>query len=42
MTADEAFRELRRCTGTQFDPDVTAALVARLYHERAGRVRGAA
>jgi diguanylate cyclase (GGDEF)-like protein/putative nucleotidyltransferase with HDIG domain len=37
MSGEEAFRELRRCAGRQFDPNVTAALVARLYHERAGR-----
>ena len=37
MSSDAAFRELRRCAGGQFDPNVTAALVARLYHERAGR-----
>ncbi len=37
MSDADAFRELRRCAGRQFDPDVTAALVARLYHERAGR-----
>jgi diguanylate cyclase (GGDEF)-like protein/putative nucleotidyltransferase with HDIG domain len=37
MSDADAFRELRRCAGGQFDPNVTAALVARLYHERAGR-----
>jgi len=33
----EVFAELVRCAGSQFDPDVTAALVAHLYYERAGR-----
>jgi diguanylate cyclase (GGDEF)-like protein/putative nucleotidyltransferase with HDIG domain len=28
MTQDDAFAELARCNGTQFDPDVVAALVA--------------
>ncbi|MDP2709613.1 MAG: diguanylate cyclase [Solirubrobacteraceae bacterium] len=37
MSHADAFMELRRCAGRQFDPQVTAALVARLYHERAGR-----
>ncbi|HEX4364050.1 MAG TPA: diguanylate cyclase [Solirubrobacteraceae bacterium] len=37
MSHADAFRELRRCAGGQFDPDVTAALVSRLYHQRAGR-----
>ena len=37
MTHGEAFRELRRCAGGQFDPNVTAALVAHFYHEGAGR-----
>ena len=37
MSSGDAFRELRHCAGGQFDPNVTAALVARLYHERAGR-----
>jgi len=37
MSDADAFRELRRCAGGQFDPNVTAALIARLYHERSGR-----
>ena len=37
MSHADAFRELRRCAGQQFDPNVTAALVSRLYHQRAGR-----
>ena len=37
MSHAEASRELHRCAGRQFDRDVTAALVARLYRERAGR-----
>ena len=37
MSNEDAFRELRRCAGHQFDPTVTAALVARLYHQRSGR-----
>ena len=37
MSDAEAFAELVHCAGSQFDPDVTAALVAHLYYERAGR-----
>ena len=37
MSHADAFAELARCAGSQFDPDVTAALVAHLYHSRAGR-----
>ncbi len=37
MSHADAFRELRRCAGGQFDPNVTAALVAHFYHERSGR-----
>ncbi|HEX8156584.1 MAG TPA: hypothetical protein VF526_04265 [Solirubrobacteraceae bacterium] len=37
MSHAEAFAELTRCAGRQFDPDVTAALVGFLYHERAER-----
>jgi diguanylate cyclase (GGDEF)-like protein/putative nucleotidyltransferase with HDIG domain len=36
MSHAEAFGELKRCAGSQFDPDVTAALIAHLYYERAG------
>ncbi|HEV2776154.1 MAG TPA: HD domain-containing phosphohydrolase [Solirubrobacteraceae bacterium] len=36
MSHAAAFRELRRCAGGQFDPNVTAALVAHFYHERSG------
>ncbi len=35
MSHAEAFAELKRCAGSQFDPDVTAALIAYLYYERA-------
>ncbi len=37
MSHEDAFHELTRCAGRQFDPDVTAALVAHFYHQRAGR-----
>ena len=37
MSHADAFRELRRCAGRQFDPEVTAALVSRFYHQRSGR-----
>ena len=37
MSHGDAFRELTRCAGRQFDPEVTAALVAHFYHQRAGR-----
>ena len=37
MSHADAFAELTRCAGSQFDPDVTAALVAQFYHSRAGR-----
>ena len=37
MSHADAFAELTRCAGRQFDPEVTAALVAFLYHQRAGR-----
>ena len=37
MSHADAFRELRRCAGAQFDPSVTTALVAHFYHERSGR-----
>jgi diguanylate cyclase (GGDEF)-like protein/putative nucleotidyltransferase with HDIG domain len=36
MSHADAFAELKRCAGSQFDPDVTAALIAHLYYERAG------
>ena len=36
MSHAEAFRELTRCAGRQFDPDVTAALVAHFYHRGGG------
>ena len=45
MSDAEAFAELVRCAGSQFDPDVTAALVAHLCYERASdrqRLRWAA
>ena len=34
MSHSEAFAELRRCAGRQFDPEVTAALVSWFYHQR--------
>ena len=37
MSHADAFRELTRCAGRQFDPRVTEALVAHFYHQRAGR-----
>ena len=37
MSHENAFTELTRCAGRQFDPDVTAALVGYFYNERAGR-----
>jgi diguanylate cyclase (GGDEF)-like protein/putative nucleotidyltransferase with HDIG domain len=37
MSHADAFEELSRCAGRQFDPDVIAALVAHFYHQRAGR-----
>ena len=37
MSHSDAFRELTRCAGRQFDPNVTAALVSHFYHLRAGR-----
>jgi diguanylate cyclase (GGDEF)-like protein/putative nucleotidyltransferase with HDIG domain len=37
MSHADAFRELTRCAGRQFDPQVTEALVAHFYHQRAGR-----
>ena len=36
MSNADAFRELRRCAGSQFDPNVTAALVSRLYSRARG------
>ena len=37
---EHAVEELARCAGTQFDPDVTAALIGHLYGRRqGGRVR---
>jgi diguanylate cyclase (GGDEF)-like protein/putative nucleotidyltransferase with HDIG domain len=36
MSHADAFKELTRCAGKQFDPAVTAALVAHFYHDRAG------
>ena len=37
MSHADAFAELTRCTGRQFDPDVIAALIAHFYHQRLGR-----
>ncbi|HVF79686.1 MAG TPA: HD domain-containing phosphohydrolase, partial [Solirubrobacteraceae bacterium] len=42
MSHADAFTELTRCAGEQFDPGVTAALIARFYHERAGHPAAAA
>ncbi len=36
MSHADAFTELTRCAGRQFDPKVTEALVAHFYHQRAG------
>ena len=36
MSHTDAFTELRRCAGRQFDPDVTAALAGYFYNQRAG------
>ena len=41
MSHAEAFKELTSCAGRQFDPDVTAALVAHFYHQRAGHAAAA-
>jgi diguanylate cyclase (GGDEF)-like protein/putative nucleotidyltransferase with HDIG domain len=37
MSHADAFAELSRCAGRQFDPDVTAALIGFFYNQRAGR-----
>ncbi|MGH2920105.1 MAG: HD-GYP domain-containing protein [Solirubrobacteraceae bacterium] len=37
MSHADAFAELNRCAGRQFDPDVIAALIAHFYHHRTGR-----
>ena len=37
MSHGDAFHELTRCAARQFDPEVTAALVARFDRQRAGR-----
>ncbi|MFP5363620.1 MAG: HD domain-containing phosphohydrolase [Thermoleophilia bacterium] len=37
MSHADAFAELTRCAGRQFDPDVTAALVAHFYNHRGRR-----
>ena len=42
MALEEAVAELRRCAGTQFDPDVVATLVAILERETVARVATAA
>ena len=36
MSHADAFTELTRCAGRQFDPKVTEALVAHFYHQRSG------
>ncbi len=36
MSHADAFTELTRCAGRQFDPKVTEALVAHFYHHRVG------
>jgi diguanylate cyclase (GGDEF)-like protein/putative nucleotidyltransferase with HDIG domain len=38
---EHAVEELMRCAGTQFDPDVTAALIGHLYGRRQGGVASA-
>ncbi len=38
MSHSDAFAELSRCAGRQFDPDVTESLIGHLYNERAGRL----
>ncbi|MGH2919299.1 MAG: HD-GYP domain-containing protein [Solirubrobacteraceae bacterium] len=38
MSHSDAFSELSRCAGRQFDPDVTQSLIGHLYNERAGRL----
>ncbi|MDQ3677011.1 MAG: HD domain-containing protein, partial [Actinomycetota bacterium] len=38
MSHADAFSELSRCAGRQFDPDVTQSLIGHLYNERAGRL----
>jgi len=38
MSHSEAFAELSRCAGRQFDPDVTQSLIGHLYNERSGRL----
>lgn len=38
MSHADAFAELSRCAGRQFDPDVTQSLIGHLYNERAGRL----
>jgi HD-GYP domain-containing protein (c-di-GMP phosphodiesterase class II) len=41
MPLEEALAELRRCAGTQFDPDVVAALITVLENETVSRVETA-
>jgi len=38
MSHQDAFTELRRCAGQQFDPDVTGALIAYFYSRPARRL----
>jgi diguanylate cyclase (GGDEF)-like protein/putative nucleotidyltransferase with HDIG domain len=38
MSHVDAFAELTRCAGRQFDPDVTGALAAYFYHRRPGHL----
>jgi response regulator RpfG family c-di-GMP phosphodiesterase len=42
MTHEAAVAELRRCAGTQFDPEVVEALVAVADRHGAGRLEQAA
>jgi HD-GYP domain-containing protein (c-di-GMP phosphodiesterase class II) len=42
MPVADAIAELRRCSGTQFDPDVVDVLVELLEDEAAARVETAA
>ncbi len=41
MSHGDAFTERTRCAGKQFDPQMTAALVAHFCHQRAARLREA-
>jgi HD-GYP domain-containing protein (c-di-GMP phosphodiesterase class II) len=36
MTREEAIEELRRCSGTQFDPALVEIFIEKVLHEKAG------